>query len=87
MDWRCGSSSREPALQAFKLQSHPKKQIQILKERGTERRRGEKEEGREKGRYKIPKRARCQWLMPVILATQEAGIRRIAVQSQPKQII
>jgi hypothetical protein len=25
--------------------------------------------------------------MPVILATQEAEIRRIAVQSQPKQIV
>jgi hypothetical protein len=27
------------------------------------------------------------WLMPVILVTQEAEIRRIVVQSQPKQIV
>jgi hypothetical protein len=31
--------------------------------------------------------ARCQWLMPVILATQVAENRRIAVQSQPRQIV
>jgi hypothetical protein len=28
-----------------------------------------------------------QWLMPVILATQEAEIRRTAVGSQPRQIV
>jgi hypothetical protein len=31
--------------------------------------------------------ASCQWLIPVILATQEAEIRRTAVQSQARQIV
>jgi hypothetical protein len=31
--------------------------------------------------------ARCRLLTPVILATQEAEIRRIMVQSQPEQIV
>jgi hypothetical protein len=31
--------------------------------------------------------ARCQWLTPVILASQEAEIRRITVRSQPGQIV
>jgi hypothetical protein len=33
------------------------------------------------------KNTRCWWLTPVIPATQEAEIRRIAVQSQPGQIV
>jgi hypothetical protein len=31
--------------------------------------------------------ARCQWLMLIILATQEAKIRKIAVQSHPWQMV
>jgi hypothetical protein len=31
--------------------------------------------------------ARCWWLTPVILATQEVEIRRIVVRSQPGQIV
>jgi hypothetical protein len=31
--------------------------------------------------------ARCQWLTLVILATQEAEIRMIVVQSQPGEIV
>jgi hypothetical protein len=30
---------------------------------------------------------RRQWLVPIILATQEAKIRRTVVQSQPGQIV
>jgi hypothetical protein len=36
---------------------------------------------------KIINMARCQWLMPVILATQEAEIRRIMVKNLPGQIV
>jgi hypothetical protein len=42
---------------------------------------------------KIPKPKRlggsvgCQWLMPVIVATQEAEIRRIAVRSQSGELV
>jgi hypothetical protein len=32
-------------------------------------------------------RARHWWLKPIILAIQEAEIRRIMVQSQPRQIV
>jgi hypothetical protein len=31
--------------------------------------------------------ARHQWLTPIILATQEAEVRRISVQSQLRQIV
>jgi hypothetical protein len=31
--------------------------------------------------------ARHPWLTPIILATQEAKIRRIMVQSQPQKIV
>jgi hypothetical protein len=31
--------------------------------------------------------AGCQWLMPIILTSHKAGIRRIAVRSQSRQIL
>jgi hypothetical protein len=37
--------------------------------------------------FKCIESARHQWLTPVILATQEAEIKRITVQSQPRQIV
>jgi hypothetical protein len=37
--------------------------------------------------YKEVSGARCWWLTPVILATQEAEIRRIAVTAIPRQIV
>jgi hypothetical protein len=33
------------------------------------------------------KAAGCRWLMPTIPATQEAKIRRVQVQSQPRQTV
>jgi hypothetical protein len=35
---------------------------------------------------KKAKQVGCRWLIPVILVTQKAQIRRITVQSQPRQI-
>jgi hypothetical protein len=29
----------------------------------------------------------CHWLLPIILATQEADVRKIAFQSQPRQLV
>jgi hypothetical protein len=40
-----------------------------------------------KNKLKTKGLAWCWWLMPVILATQEAEIRRIMVGSQPRQIV
>jgi hypothetical protein len=37
--------------------------------------------------HNIRKSAGCQWLMPIILATQETKIRRIMVQIHPGQIV
>jgi hypothetical protein len=37
--------------------------------------------------FKKATTARCQWLMPIILATQEVVMRRIVVQSQYGQIV
>jgi hypothetical protein len=41
--------------------------------------------GKSKPHHKRP--SGCWWLTPVILATQEAEIRRIMVRSQPRQIV
>jgi hypothetical protein len=38
-------------------------------------------------RQKLQKEAEHHWLIPVILVTQEAEIRKIVVQSQPEKII
>jgi hypothetical protein len=40
-----------------------------------------------KKKKKERKEVRCLWLMPVILATQEAEIRWIEFRSQPRQIV
>jgi hypothetical protein len=41
----------------------------------------------EVGEPRVQDLARCRWFTPVILATQEAEIRRISVQSQPSHIV
>jgi hypothetical protein len=43
--------------------------------------------GRLRRKIKSLRLARHQWLTPVILATQEAEIRRIMVRSQPGRIV
>jgi hypothetical protein len=40
-----------------------------------------------KKKRRLTVKARHQWLTPAILATWEAEIRRIMVQSQPRQIV
>jgi hypothetical protein len=45
------------------------------------------EETHNENGLKSRKIAGRQWLMPVILATEEAKIRRISVQGQPGQIV
>jgi hypothetical protein len=40
-----------------------------------------------RSKIKKPLQAGHWWLTPVILATQEAEIRNITVQSQPRQIV
>jgi hypothetical protein len=41
----------------------------------------------QEGQLRVFNIARCWWLMPIILATQEAEIRRIIVQSQQGQLV
>jgi hypothetical protein len=54
---------------------------------GREEGREEGREGGEGGRRGGKKRAGHQCLPPLLLATQEAEIRRIPVRSQPRQIL
>jgi hypothetical protein len=51
-----------------------------------ERKKRERKEGRKEEDRIEKERARHRWLTPVILATQEAEIRRVAVRSQPGSI-
>jgi hypothetical protein len=60
----------------------------VKEEEGGMKRRQQKYgyKGREPGGSNLIKKQEWQGFMPVILATQEAEIRRIAVQSQPQAI-
>jgi hypothetical protein len=74
MDWRHCSNSRASALQSCSPKfkpQSPQKKIWI----------------QINFQYKFSYHARHQWLTPIILATQEAEIRRITVRSQPRQIV
>jgi hypothetical protein len=44
-------------------------------------------EGHLKKKKKKHKTAGCGWFIPIILATQEAEIRRLLAPSQPRQIV
>jgi hypothetical protein len=47
------------------------------------RQRDKRQRQKRRETYRQEKTVRCQWLTPVILATQETEIRKIAVRSQP----
>jgi hypothetical protein len=62
----------------------------VLRTRKKEKKgRKEGREGKKKGREggREGERPRCWWLTPIILATQEAEIRKITIGSRPGQIV